>query len=156
LLSAGGSVKKDPPTRAIGCRNRAFRWRWQKCHHFCQFGCLGRRQQPSADGRGNRLHRDGEIGRLAHWRQRQRHQPLAMWRDQAVETEPQRGRVATKGEFDGFAGQGFGLALQQQLGGQGRFVATPARAASGVAGTPLLEWAAPLFLLFLQEIISDH
>jgi hypothetical protein len=67
---------------------------------------------PRADGRGNRLHRGGEIGRLAHWRKRQRHQPLAMRRDQAVETEPQRRRVAAKGEFDSFAGQGFGLALQ--------------------------------------------
>jgi hypothetical protein len=64
--------------------------------------------------------------------------------------------VAAEGELDGFAGQGLCLALQQQLGGEGRSIPSPARAAGGVAGTALLKWASPLFLLFLQEIISNH
>ena len=123
---------------------------------FCQFGCLGRCQQPSGDRRGDRLHRGRKIRRLAHRRERQRHQPFAVRRDQAVETKPQRRQVAAEGEFDGLAGQGFRLTLQQHLGSQGRSIAEPARATGGVAGTPLLERASPLFLLFLQEIISDH
>jgi len=58
-----------------------------------------------------------------------------------------------KGELDGFAGQGLGFALQQQLGGKGRSIARSARATGGVTGTALLKWASPLFL---QEIISNR
>ena len=72
------------------------------------------------------------------------------------ETEPQCGWVAAKGKLDGFAGQGLGFALQQQLGGEGRPVARSARAAGGVAGTALLKWAPAPHLLFLQKIISSH
>jgi hypothetical protein len=76
--------------------------------------------------------------------------------DQAVETEPQCRRIAAEGELDSLAGQGLGLTLEQRLGNQSRPVSTPERPAGGIAGTPLFEWASPLFLLFLQEIISDY
>jgi len=74
----------------------------------------------------------------------------------AIETKAQRGRVPAQREFDGLTGQGLSLALQQQLGGLGSSVATPAWAAGGIAGATLFEWAPSLFLLFLQEIISRH
>src|SRR5271165_96790 len=109
--------------------------------HLCQFGCFGGCECAPRNRRGDRLHRGREIGRLAHRRERERHQPLTMRRDQAVETEPQRGRVATESELDGLAGQGLSLALEQPLGGLRRVIATPARAAGGIAGTPLLERA---------------
>jgi hypothetical protein len=113
-------------------------------------------EQPSGDRRGYRLHCGREIGWFAHRRERQRHQALAMRRDQPVETQTQRGRVAAEGEFDGFAGQSLGFALQQHLGGEGGSVTRATRPTRGIAGTALLKWASPLFLLFLQEIISDH
>jgi len=123
--------------------------------HLCQFSRLGGGEHALRDRRGDRLHRGREIRRLAHRRERQWHQPFAVRRNETVETEPQRGWVAAKGELDGFAGQGLGFALQQQLGSEGRSIARSARPAGGVAGTALLKWASPLFLLFLQEIISS-
>ena len=55
----------------------------------------------------------------------------AVRRSGIVETEPQRGWVAAKGQIDSLADQGLGLTLEQRLGSQGGCVARSARPAAG-------------------------
>src|SRR5208283_1110787 len=154
--ASGRRLSSFPPALAAAVEVAYLDCVGKSVNHLCQFGCLGGCECAPRNRRGDRLHCGREIGRLAHRRERERHQPLTMRRDQAVETEPQCGRVAAESELDGLAGQGLGLALKQQLSGLRRAIAIPARAARRIAGTPLLERAPPLFLLFLQEIISSH
>ena len=144
----GGSVKTALPTPAAGCHLDGV---GKSGDHFRQFDCLSRREHPPPDRRDNRLHRGGEISWHAHRRKRERNQPLSVRRDHTVETEPQRCRVAAEGELDSLPGQGLGLALQQQLGGPVRSVATSAWTALRITGVALLERASPLFCCFCRK-----
>jgi hypothetical protein len=75
---------------------------------------------------------------------------------QAVQTQPQCHSVAAESEFDGLTGQGVGFALERRLHGIRRTDLRPQRTPGRVARQPLHKRAAPLFLLFIHEIISRY
>jgi hypothetical protein len=81
---------------------------------------------------------------------------VAARRQEPVETEFQRGRIALERELDGLAGQGLGLTVEGVLHRPSRPVSRPARAPGGIAGPALFEGPSPLFLLFFHQIISHR
>jgi hypothetical protein len=80
----------------------------------------------------------GDIGGGLDRRQGEFDRALAAWRQDALDAQPQRRRVACQRELDGLAGQGLGLALEQ-CRGDGRFVARAGPAPGGMARAPLFE-----------------
>jgi hypothetical protein len=100
-----------------------------------------------------------EIGGALHRRQAEPHRPFAARRNDAIEANPQRPRIALEGEFDGPPGQRLGLAIEHPLGGLGRPVARarrpPGRIARPALPEPPLRIAADLFLQgILQASVS--
>ena len=103
---------------------------------------LARRDHAAGKRRGDRLHRDGNVGRALDRRQDELDRTFAALRQDAFDTEPHRPhgsspcaegpRVADERQLDDLAGQGLGLAREQCRGGDRRLVAAADPAAGGV------------------------
>src|SRR5579885_472170 len=121
--------------------------------------CLGRGDLARGGGAGDRPHRAGEIGGAGHRRHGEPHRPPAARRGNTVEAQPQRDRIAREGKLDRLAGQGLGLAFEQQLGNAIDLVTAPARPPGRVAGDAFGErtpaGTGPLILLFYQCVIRQ-
>ena len=96
----------------------------------------GRRDQAAGECRGDRLHRRGDVGSALDRRQSELDSTFAAGRQGALDSQPQRRRVADQRRFDRFAGQGPGLAREQCRSSDGRLVATADTAAEGIARRP--------------------